>query len=269
MKVWVLGSGSSGNAVLLECDGSRVIVDAGFGVRTLARRLRSAGVDPQSVEGCVITHDHSDHVHGAAAAVRRWGWTLHATAGTARCTALAGVPVTTFTAGSTLRFSRMEVTSAAVPHDAAEPVGFVATSTASGLRAAICYDVGHVSDAVRALCTDIDVLVLEANHDEGMLWAGPYPPWLCRRIAGNEGHLSNRSATALLQDHATARLGQVVLAHLSAQNNSPETALRTVRGGLRKTAYRGGLTTAPQDAVVGPFSAKGARAAAALQFSLF
>src|SRR5262249_26148236 len=194
MKVWVLGSGSSGNAVLVEGQGTRVLVDAGFGSRTLGARLKLAGVDPRSIEACVLTHDHSDHVRGTASAVRRWKWRVFATAGTACCADLADVPVTTFAAGTTLRFSDLELKAVATPHDASEPIGFVATSRALGTRAGICYDIGHASAAVRCLCHDVDVLVLEANHDEGMLRTGPYPAWLRARIASNSGHLSNRAA---------------------------------------------------------------------------
>src|SRR5512133_807702 len=83
MRLWVLGSGSRGNAVLIECGDTRVLVDAGFAPRELARRLSAVGVTPQSVKACVVTHEHSDHVRGAAAAAERWGWSLHASVGTA------------------------------------------------------------------------------------------------------------------------------------------------------------------------------------------
>jgi phosphoribosyl 1,2-cyclic phosphodiesterase len=257
MRGWVLGSGSSGNAVLLESDGTRMLVDAGFGPRTLAARLKLAGVDARSITACVVTHDHSDHVSGAAKAALRWGWQLFATDGTASAPDLAGVLVTTFAPGDTLRIGAFEVQTVATPHDATEPVGLLATAVRSGARAGICYDVGHASDGVRALCDKVDVLVLEANHDEGMLWAGPYPPWLCRRIASETGHLSNRAAAQVARDAATPALAHLVLAHLSEKNNTPALADRTVRSALRPTAFRGKITTARQDAVVGPFVPRG------------
>jgi len=89
VKLWMLGSGSSGNAALLECDGCRILVDAGFGTRTLAGRLKLIGVHPSSIEACLVTHEHTDHVKGAAAAARRWGWKVFATRGTARASQLA------------------------------------------------------------------------------------------------------------------------------------------------------------------------------------
>jgi phosphoribosyl 1,2-cyclic phosphodiesterase len=270
MKVWVLGSGSSGNAVLLESGDTRVLVDAGFGPRTLARRIKLAGVDAASIAACIITHDHSDHVGGAAKAAERWGWQLFATEGTVSAVDLGETPVTTFASGDTLRVGSFEIQTVATPHDAAEPIGLVATSIDNGARAAICYDIGFASDGVRALCDAVDVLVLEANHDEGMLWAGPYPPWLCQRIAGKKGHLSNRAAAAVARDAVTPQLAHVVLAHLSETNNSPALADRTVRSALRKTAFKGRLSTSHQDTVVGPFTPMGftSRSAPPAQLSL-
>ena len=257
MKVWVLGSGSSGNAVLLESRDTRVLVDAGFGPRTLARRMKLAGVDAGSIAACIITHDHTDHVGGAAKAAAKWGWQLFATEGTVRAVDLGEMPVTTFAPGDILRVGSFEIQTVTTPHDAVEPIGLVATAVDNGARAGICYDVGHASDGVRTLCKALDVLVLEANHDEGMLWAGPYPPWLCQRIAGKKGHLSNRAAAAIARDAVTPQLAHVVLAHLSETNNSPALADRTVRSALRKTAFKGRLSTSNQDAVAGPFTPKG------------
>ncbi len=257
MRVWVLGSGSAGNAVLLESDGTRLLIDAGFGPRALARRMRLAGVDAASVAACVVTHDHSDHVGGVAKAAGRWGWEVFATEGTAQAPDLEGTPVTTFASGEKVRVGSFEVEAVATPHDAAEPIGVLVTAVSTGARAGICYDIGHASDGVRALCQSVDVLVLEANHDEGMLWAGPYPPWLCARIASSTGHLSNRAAADVARDAATRQLAHVVLAHLSEKNNSPALADRTVRSALRKTAFQGKLSTTRQDAVVGPFTPRG------------
>jgi phosphoribosyl 1,2-cyclic phosphodiesterase len=268
MKVWVLGSGSSGNAVLLESGDTRVLVDAGFGPRTLARRMKLAGVDAGSIAACIITHDHSDHVGGAAKAAARWGWQLFATEGTVSVVDLGEIPVTTFAPGDMLRVGSFEIQTVATPHDAAEPIGLVATAVGSGARAGICYDIGHASDGVRTLCNALDVLVLEANHDEGMLWAGPYPPWLCQRIAGKKGHLSNRAAAAVARDAVTPQLAHVVLAHLSETNNSPALADRTVRSALRKTAFKGRLSTSNQDGVVGPFTPKGFTSRSAPQAQL-
>jgi phosphoribosyl 1,2-cyclic phosphodiesterase len=269
VRVWLLGSGSGGNAVLIEAADARILVDAGFGVRTLAARLRAIGVAPESVEACVITHEHTDHVKGAAAAARRWGWALHATRGTvAGAGELAGAPVHAFDAGASLAFSTLDVATTRTPHDAAEPIGVVVTARASGARATVCTDIGHVSEGVRALCRDVDVLVLESNHDEQMLRAGPYPPMVQARIAGDRGHLANRDAAALIRDSVTRRVRHVVLAHISRKCNVPELARDTTERELKRTVYRGDLTAAPQDAVIGPFDAARHAADAPRQYLL-
>jgi phosphoribosyl 1,2-cyclic phosphodiesterase len=269
LKVWILGTGSSGNAVLVEGDGTRVLIDAGFGPRTLATRLKAACVDPASIDACLLTHDHSDHISGVQKAARRWGWAVFASEGTRQSPAFADVSVTPLPLGEPMRIDGLEITALLTPHDALEPVGFLATSVSTGARASICYDIGHVNENVRTLCRECDVLVLEANHDEGMLWAGPYPPWLCQRIAGNSGHLSNRAAGALARDSVTGRTAHVVLAHLSQQNNTAEMARTVVRSALRGTAFRGKLTTAPQDGVLGPFMPRGGKVDDPRQYSLF
>lgn len=269
MKVWVLGSGSSGNAVLIECEETRILVDAGFGPRTLTTRLKLAGVHPASISACVITHEHSDHIKGAAQAARRWGWAVHASRGTAATPELAEVACTAFDAGATLALDGIIVETRATPHDSADPIGLIATSRATGARVGVCYDVGHASDNVHALCRQVDVLLLETNHDEGMLRAGPYPRWLQQRIAGDRGHLSNRVAGELAGEYASGQLAHLVLAHLSEKNNTPDVARRALARAVARTPFRGELTVAMQDAVVGPFAPKGARAAAAMQYSLF
>jgi phosphoribosyl 1,2-cyclic phosphodiesterase len=257
----VLGSGSRGNAVLLESHGGRVLVDAGFGVRELQTRLARIGVAPQSIAACVITHEHTDHVKGAARASARWGWTLHATEGTIAAHApLADAGTVPFRAGDTLAVPGFSLETVRTPHDARESVALVATGTACGTRAGICYDLGHASEPVRTAMRGVDMLVLESNHDGDMLRAGPYPPSVCDRIAGRYGHLSNAAAGALARQLATTTLRHVVLAHLSENCNLPQTAATAVREALATTRFRGAITPSAQDAVVGPFVASAGRA---------
>jgi phosphoribosyl 1,2-cyclic phosphodiesterase len=252
--MWVLGSGSRGNAVLFESGQARLLVDAGFGVRALEARLRAAGVSPESVGACVITHEHADHVRGAAPAAARWGWALHATGGTIAATpSLLAAGARAFAAGERLAVAGFEVETAATPHDARESVALAVTAQATGARAAVCYDLGAATDPVRALLGGAEAVVLEANHDEGMLRAGPYPPSVAARIGGRHGHLSNTAAGRLARDVAGGGLRHVVLAHLSESCNAPELATGAVRGALAPTRFRGAVTAAPQEAVVGPF----------------
>lgn len=268
MKLWVLGSGSRGNAVVVESGACRVLIDAGFGPRILQKRMQSVGIRPETIEACIITHEHSDHLRGATRAARRWQWPLFATPGTISESRLGERPVTAFTAGATLTFSELDLTTFATPHDAADPIGIVATARATGARAAVCTDIGYASDNVRAIVADVDILVLESNHDEQMLWNGPYPPWLQRRIASNTGHLSNRACADLVQDSVTPRLRQIVLAHLSEKNNTPMKAYESMRAAMQRTAFRGALSPALQDAVVGPFMPGSRRAHDQLSLAL-
>lgn len=266
----MLGSGSGGNAVLLESEDSRVLIDAGFPARTLAQRLGAIGIAPASIEACIITHAHTDHVKGAAVARRKWGWTFYATRGTvACCPELQEAGVTAFGAGDTIGLARMDVATHRTPHDCSEPIGVVATAHASGVRAGVCYDIGHVSESVRTICREVDILVLEANHDEGMLRAGPYPFVVQQRIAGRHGHLSNREAAGVLRDSVSRTLNHVVLAHLSEKCNDHGVARMTVNAGLTHGGYRGSLTSAAQHAPAGPFTPKASRAPAPVQYSMF
>ena len=261
MKVWVLGSGSRGNAVLVQCGDCRVVIDAGFGPRILRKRLRAVGIEPEAVDACVITHEHSDHIRGAARAARRWHWPLLVTDGTYENSRLAvlGTPAAKFRAGATLDFLDMTIETFRTPHDATEPIGVVVTAKASGARAAICTDIGHASRSVRRMIADVDLLVIESNHDDVMLANGPYPLFLQRRIASSVGHLSNRECGMLVRESITPRLKQVVLAHLSEYSNTPVVAYEAMRASIKGTAFRGALIPALQDGVVGPFTPSGLR----------
>lgn len=269
MRVWVLGSGSRGNAVLLEHRDSRVLVDAGFHAKALEQRLAAIDVSCDSIEALVLTHEHHDHVRGACAAARAWEWDVYATRGTiAAYPALREAEATSFDAGTVLEFSRMEIQTIAITHDAEEPVAIIATD-ATGARVGIAYDLGCASGGLKVALRDLDVFVVEANHDEGMLRAGPYPPTVRDRIAGRRGHLSNGAAAALARDVSHGSLAHVVLAHLSDQCNDAELARSTVSRGLAPTRFTGLVHTASQDAVIGPFTPKaGRRVAEQLRFEL-
>ena len=256
MKLWMLGSGSRGNALLLECAGSRVLIDAGFSPRMLAARLGEIGVAAESIEAVVITHEHTDHVRGARACAKRWGWELYTSAGTAASYGeLRGGGVHTFAAGDTLELRELSLRSVPTPHDAAEPVAFVATARRSGVRTGIAYDIGHVTTTLTGALTELDLLVLESNHDQEMLRNGPYPRIVQTRIAGPKGHLCNDAAASLASECAHAGLEHVVLAHLSQKCNRPTIAKAVMAAALRKTAFRGRVTAAHQDRVAGPFTA--------------
>ncbi len=258
MRVWTLGSGSSGNALVVECGGERLLVDCGFGPRALATRLKAIGVAPESISGLLITHEHVDHAQGAARAQKKWRWPVLASAGTLG--ALRDVearwrrPLGT---RDVTAFEGFSIEAVAVPHDAAAPLAFVITDAASGARVGVAHDLGAVPAALRTRFAHCDILCLEANHDAVMLCDGPYPAALKARIRGGRGHLSNEQGGALAADLVHPGLRAVVLLHLSAVNNTPEVAERAVRGPMRRAGFRGTLRAAPRRdvelmATVGP-----------------
>lgn len=268
MRVWVLGSGSRGNATVVDNGGTRVVVDAGFSPRELARRFGAAGIAPQSVEAVIVTHEHDDHVKGAWAAARKWGWTVHATAGTiAASPALQAGRVTPFAAGATLTFGALQAVTVPTPHDACEPVAVILTDVPSGARVGIATDLGRETDRLRSALRELDVLVLESNHDEVLLQRGPYPVSVRRRIASASGHLSNVAAAALARSCAHAGLQHLVLAHLSERCNTPDHALAAVASALSRSRFRGRVSAAAQDAVCGAF-VSASRAAKTVQLAL-
>jgi phosphoribosyl 1,2-cyclic phosphodiesterase len=259
MRAWTLGSGSKGNSILLESEGTRVLIDAGFAPRVLAKRLSGAGIPPESISAVIVTHEHIDHMRGVRAAQRRWKWQVLGSEGTiaaigaiaeldaGRCTALR--PGTPFTIGA-LRFELVRV-----PHDASAPTAVVATALRTGFRTGVAHDLGAVSEALRTAFARLDLLLLESNHDEDMLRTGPYPAFLQARISGGSGHLSNRKSAALAREVAGEQLRQIVLLHLSEVNNTPRHAVMAAAAAIRGTRARCPVTAAPQDRVAGPFGA--------------
>ena len=269
MKLWVLGSGSGGNAILVESAGSRILVDAGFSPRVLKKRLAIAGVAPESIDAVVATHEHTDHIMGVAAAARKWGWTIISTAGTRMmCPDWAGLKSILTPRRSSIVIGDFHLETVPVSHDANEPIAVIVTSVADGARAGIVYDLGHVTETIIRALDKLDILVIEANHDEGMLRAGPYPPSVQARIRGKFGHLSNGDAAGAASRSIHSSLNNIVLAHLSEQNNNPRTALRTVGDALRRARFKGRLTAASQSSVVGPISAGPGRSTASAPIQL-
>lgn len=271
MKLWVLGSGSNGNAVLVETERSRILVDAGFSPRVLKQRLAVTGVAPQSIQAVVVTHEHTDHAKGVASSARKWGWTVVSTAGTRMmCPDWVELRTILTPRKSTVVVGDFHLETVPVSHDANEPIAVIVTSLGEGSRAGIVYDLGHVTETIYRSLDKLDVLVIEANHDEGMLRAGPYPPSVQARIRSKFGHLSNSAAASTAMQCVHSGLNNIVLAHLSEQNNTPRAAMSTVGDSLRRGRFKGRLTAAAQDRVVGPITvgASSAASAAPLQLAL-
>ncbi|MEN8143397.1 MAG: MBL fold metallo-hydrolase [Gemmatimonadota bacterium] len=249
MRLASLGSGSAGNALVVEGGQTRLLVDAGFSGRQIEIRLRLLGIEPESLSGALITHEHQDHSRGCGVLARRWGLPLFMTAGTAdACSALFSgteriVPIEGERA---FVLDDLEVEPLQTVHDAAEPVAFCVHEPATGLRIGVATDLGRPTTSVRRALGRCHFLVLEANHDELRLRESPYPWSVKQRIGGSRGHLSNRMAGDLAAELVHPDLGGVLLAHLSGECNSREEARREVGRRLARAGFRGLLQIAEQ-----------------------
>ncbi|MBI4492543.1 MAG: MBL fold metallo-hydrolase [Chloroflexi bacterium] len=231
MDVWSLASGSSGNAYLIRSGETVVLVECGISVRRLVQELGALRLDPRRLSAVFLTHAHSDHLGSARDFSDRFGVPVLATAGTLSHPALQDAgQARALVPGASVRVGEVEAFPFRVPHDCLEPVGY----RFDGPQGAICVltDLGTAPESVVPLLADVDLLILEANHDLEMLHNGPYPARLKRRVAGELGHLSNAAAAGLVA-RASARPPEAIwLAHLSLVNNAPALAQRTVASRL-------------------------------------
>ncbi len=250
MIVTVLGSGSEGNATLVESDGVAVLVDAGFSGRDLERRLRDVGVEPRRLAAILITHDHGDHTRGMGVLARRFDiplWMTRRT--TAACAPLLSgrEHIREYATTRTFRIGALEISPFLTVHDAADPIAVTIRDVETGCKMGVAYDLGRPTATVRAALKGCHVLVLEANHEESLLWNGPYPWSVKQRIASTHGHLSNRAAADLAREVMHPGLVAVTLAHLSKHCNDAGLARRHVERALDRKGFRGVLSVAAQD----------------------
>lgn len=228
MRFASLGSGSRGNATLVSSAGTTVLVDCGFGMREAIRRMQTLAMDPATLAGILVTHEHIDHVRGVFALARRFGLTVYLTVGTwLSLKPDPAINVVLITPENTLSIGDFDITPVTVPHDAREPVQYLIQ--AGEHRLGLLTDLGVVTPHVIKRYHQCDALFIECNHDSRMLDYGPYPPSLKRRVSGRLGHLSNRQAAELLQTLGTDRLQRLVASHLSEKNNLPELAFEALR----------------------------------------
>lgn len=232
MRFACLGSGSKGNAWLIEAGATRVLLDCGFAQREAVRRLARLEVEADSIDAIVVTHEHGDHGRGVAAFAARHGATVHVTHGChAMLTANAGLGAARIIdSHAPFAIGDLTLQPYPVPHDAREPVQFTFADGARKL--AVLTDVGHVTGHMRDQLRDCDGLVIECNHDVEKLRAGNYPAALKARILGPFGHLDNAAGAELLAAVAHPKLQHVVAAHLSEENNTPDLARAALAGAL-------------------------------------
>jgi phosphoribosyl 1,2-cyclic phosphodiesterase len=224
MKYAALASGSDGNCHAFH-DGQHILlVDAGISLKQIKARIIATGWDPLQIKAVAFSHEHSDHISAIPVLLRNTNWLFLATKKTfAAITSIFGIEIPS----NRLIVLRHEyatdcgdikVTPFATPHDAVDSVAFRIET--DKFCAAIVTDLGYQTNLVTEYCKDLDLIVIEANHDVQMLMQGNYPPALKSRILSNVGHLSNKNMSTLLADILSTRLATVVLAHLSTKNNS-------------------------------------------------
>jgi phosphoribosyl 1,2-cyclic phosphodiesterase len=233
MRFASLGSGSRGNALIVEAGASRLLLDCGFGPREGKVRLGRLGVDPEDLSGILISHEHSDHTSGAFKLALRYGLTVWLTRGTLSALQTTGVAlprIELIVGDEAFAVGDVEVLPYPVPHDAREPVQFVFGDGQA--RLGVLTDAGHVTPHIEQCLRDCSALVLECNHDADMLAQGSYPAYLKARIAGRFGHLDNAAAAALLARIASPKLRHVAAAHLSEKNNRPQLARQALASAL-------------------------------------
>jgi phosphoribosyl 1,2-cyclic phosphodiesterase len=259
MRFAVLGSGSRGNATLVECQDIRILLDCGFALRETEHRLRQIDIGADSIAAIVVTHEHGDHVAGVVRLAAKYGLEVWCSPGTwkgigngaGKTTYAAQTPrVRLFSShGRGFRIGGLSLRPIPVPHDAREPCQFVIEG--AGRRLGVLTDAGTVTARMCDALKECDSLMLEANHDPRMLHEGPYPPSLRQRVGGPFGHLSNLQAAELLDAIHHRHLKRVLLSHISAQNNHPTLALAAVRS--VDADLSASLLVAEQDQCIGWF----------------
>lgn len=246
MRFASLGSGSRGNAMVVEAGATRLLLDCGFGLRDVSRRLESVGIPADSLDAVLVTHEHGDHVGGVFALARRHALPVFLTYGTRASVAakIGGAVDTVIVDGHAPFFvCDLHVQPFTVPHDAREPVQYVFSDGVR--RLGVLTDAGSATPHIAAMLDAVDALVIECNHDAAMLAASVYPASLKRRISGPLGHLDNATAASLLASIDSSRLQHIVAAHLSEQNNRPELAASALAEVLGCAA--GWIAVATQD----------------------
>ena len=225
MRFTSLGSGSSGNGLVVECAATRVMMDCGFALADTKERLERAGLSPSDIRAVVVTHEHDDHMGGVARFAERYAIPIYLTRGTAQWLPpnFPAVLVNFIDPHTAFAVGDVAVEPFPVPHDAREPVQYVFSDGA--VRLGVVTDLGTITQHVVDKLSGCEALVIECNHDLDMLMGGSYPLALKHRIAGRFGHLCNAAAGGLVAALERTRLRHLIAAHLSLQNNTPDLAV--------------------------------------------
>ncbi len=227
-----LASGSLGNAAVVSCGDTHILMDAGISAKRISAGLAELGIGPRQLSAILLTHEHSDHVSGLRVLTKKAGAPIYATRPTLwewykrnRCDEVREL-FCPHEAGTGVQIGALWVESFPTPHDAAGSVGW--SIAGEGGRMVLCTDLGHVTEPVRRAVAGCDLLVCETNHDVDWVRSGPYSYYLKQRILGNYGHLSNEAGAELAAFAVESGTRAVILAHLSQTNNTPVRAYEAV-----------------------------------------
>jgi phosphoribosyl 1,2-cyclic phosphodiesterase len=241
MRFSVLSSGSKANCTFVEACGIRFLVDCGLSGKQAEERMAEIGVDPSTLSAIIVTHEHSDHIHGVGTLSRRYKLPVYANARTMEhISKPRGKEV--FDTGVDFSIGEIRITPFSIAHDASDPVGFAVH--AEGFKLVLCTDLGRVTTLVEQHARGAHAILLESNHDQEMLQSCSYTWELKQRIASTHGHLCNDAAGQLLEEIMHPELFHIVLGHLSENSNTPNLALETANRYLKRCEARSaGLQT--------------------------
>ncbi|MEG6614661.1 MBL fold metallo-hydrolase [Pseudoclostridium thermosuccinogenes] len=243
IKFCSLFSGSSGNSLYIEANGTKILIDAGLSGKRIIQALNSIGEQPSEISAVLVTHEHSDHIRGVGILSRKFNIPVYANEKTWDAMGTQIGPINAdnmrcFTTGKEFEIGNLCIKPFPIPHDASEPVGF--NFFAENKKVTTATDIGHITKEVLESLIGSDLVLLESNHDIEMLKVGPYPWPLKRRILGDRGHLSNEMAGKVAVHMAQRGTRKFLLGHLSKENNFPELAYQTVYNALSEQKIKVG-----------------------------
>ncbi len=226
-------SGSSGNATILSDGKTTILTDCGISAKALGKTLTCVDIPIEAIDAILITHEHTDHTKGLGVLARKLGMPIYASRGT-----IASLPDTKFSDellhpisdGCDFEIGSIGICPFSIPHDASEPLGY--TYFCKGKKLALATDIGETNDKILSAVSGSDTVLLESNHDIQMLRYGSYPDYLKRRILGSKGHLSNEKAAEAAVKIAKTGTKNIILGHLSRENNMPDIAYITTAKAL-------------------------------------
>ncbi len=253
VRACTLVSGSSGNSIFVQNRDTSLLVDAGVNAKQLEMAMRERDIDPAKLQGILLTHEHSDHMQGLSVLARRFALPVYLThqtylAAKDRLAYFERMDIRFIQADQTFEIGNMAIKPFHVPHDAAEPLGF-RIDTGHGVIS-VASDIGHWTETIADTVSGSDMVFIEANYDHDMLWGGPYPWPLKKRIDSETGHLSNNECGDAISSLILEGSTRFILIHLSKENNRPDLAYTNIESLIHECGAKNGqdytMLTAPR-----------------------